>query len=276
MLTSTFCHLPGVGPKTEQALWSAGLLSWESALSPAGVPPTRRFKQSWLPYLRESLDRHTRHDLGYFAARMPASQHWRMFRDFRHSCAFVDIETTGLSSSFNEITTIVLYDGETIRHYVNGENLHDFPKDIREYRLLVSYNGKCFDAPFIETYFGIKLHQAHIDLRYVLRGLGIAGGQKKCEQRLGIRRQETAEIDGFLAVVLWHEYRRTKDRRFLETLLAYNVEDAVNLEALMVRAFNLNVNHTPFTDLILSVPTAPSSPFRVHREALAKVVRQMW
>lgn len=200
MLTSTFCHLPGVGPKTERALWSAGLLCWESALSQVAVPTTR-FKQSWFPHLRESLDRHTRHDLAYFTARMPASQHWRLFRDFRHSCAFVDIETTGLSS-FNEITTIVLYDGRSIRHYVNGENLDDFPKDVQEYRLLVSYNGKCFDVPFIETYFGVQLDQAHIDLRYVLRGLGIAGGQKKCERQLGIHRQDSAEIDGFLAVLL--------------------------------------------------------------------------
>ena len=30
MLTSTFCHLPGVGPKTERKLWAAGYLSWRA------------------------------------------------------------------------------------------------------------------------------------------------------------------------------------------------------------------------------------------------------
>lgn len=272
MLTSSFCHLPGVGPKTERALWSAGFLTWEAALEGNGGA----VKASWLPHLRESVARHSGDDIGYFAAKMPTSQHWRMFRDFRDSCAFLDIETTGLSHFTDEITTIVLYDGKTIRHYVNGQNLNAFVQDIKDFRLLVTYNGKCFDVPFIENFFGVKLLQSHIDLRYVLRGLGIAGGQKKCERRLDIRRGQSADIDGFMAVLLWQEYRRTRDQRFLETLLAYNVEDAVNLETLMVLGFNLNVKHTPFTELSLSVPTPPLSPFRVDPIAMAKVGRRMW
>lgn len=77
-------------------------------------------------------------------------------------------------------------------------------------------------------------------------------------------------------MLLWHEYRRTRDRRFLGTLLAYNIEDAVNLETLMVQAFNLNLKRTPFTDLTLSMPTPPVSPFRVDQGAVAKIARQMW
>jgi uncharacterized protein YprB with RNaseH-like and TPR domain len=276
MLTNSFCHIPGVGPKTEQALWSAGVRSWESALAGNNAHSSRAVKTSWLPHLRESIARHHGHELSYFAAKLPTSQHWRLFRDFRHSCAFVDIETTGLSHFADQITTIVLYDGKTIRQYVNGQNLHDFVTDIQLYRLLVSYSGKSFDVPFIEHFFGTKLPHAHIDLRHVLRGLGYAGGLKNCERRLGIQRQESADIDGFMAVLLWHQYRRTKDRRFLETLLAYNVEDAVSLEALMVMAFNRNLTGTPFSDLALEVPHAPPLPFRADREAVAKVVRQMW
>jgi uncharacterized protein YprB with RNaseH-like and TPR domain len=276
MLTSTFCHLPGVGPKTEQALWAAGFLSWESALRDGVGSSSRQFKKTWLALLQESLDRRQHQELGYFTARMPTSQHWRLFRDFRYSCAFVDIETTGLSHYADQITTIVLYDGQTIRHYIHGENLDAFLEDIQGYRLLVSYNGKSFDVPFIEHYFGIELPQAHIDLRHVLRALGVAGGLKNCEQTLGIRRQESADIDGFLAVLLWREYRRTQDRRFLETLLAYNVEDAVNLEVLMVMAFNKNLTGTPFTELGLPLPTLAASPFRVDREAVAQVARRIW
>jgi len=276
MLTSSFCHLPGVGPKTEQTLWSAGLLCWETALANGGDPPPRPIKRSWLPHLRESVVMHRNRDIDYFTTRLPASQHWRLFRDYRPTCAFVDIETTGLSQFTDEITTIVLYDGRTIRHYVNGQNLNDFQRDIQDYRLLITYNGKTFDVPFIEHFFGIRLQHAHIDLRYVLRGLGYAGGQKHCEKRLGIRRGQSADIDGFMAVQLWHAYRRTKDRRFLDTLLAYNVEDAVNLEVLMVFAFNLNVQHTPFTDLSLPAPTPPPPPVRADPGVVARLVRQMW
>jgi uncharacterized protein YprB with RNaseH-like and TPR domain len=274
MLTRSFCHIPGVGPRTEQALWSAGIHSWDAALGDGGAAPLA-VRASWLPHLRESIARHQGHDLHYFAAGMAASQHWRMYRDFRHSCAFVDIETTGLSSFTDTITTIILYDGRTIRHYINGQNLDQFVADIQAYRLLVTYNGKSFDVPFIQTFFGVKLPQAHIDLRYVLRGVGYAGGQKRCERLLGICRGQSSAIDGFLAVLLWHEFRRTRDPRFLETLLAYNVEDAVNLEALMVWGFNLNVRHTPFTDLALDVPVPPPSPFLVDPGAVARVARRI-
>jgi uncharacterized protein YprB with RNaseH-like and TPR domain len=82
----------------------------------------------------------------------------------------VDIETTGLDPR-NEITTAVLYDGLTIRHYVNGENMDEFVRDVMEYRLLVTYNGKSFDIPFIQRYFGIHLSQAHIDLRHLYQAL---------------------------------------------------------------------------------------------------------
>ncbi len=83
-----------------------------------------------------------------------------------------------------------------------------------------------------------------------------------------------ADIDGFLAVLLWHEYRRTKDPRFLETLLTYNVSDAVGLEALMANSFNLNVRHTPFSDRTVDVPTPPPSMFRVDPGAVARVTRR--
>jgi uncharacterized protein len=276
MLTATFCHIPGIGYTTEEKLWSAGFHSWRAVLDPESAEAAGQVRRSWLQHLQESVDRFEKKDISYFARMLPTSQHWRLFPDFRKYCAFVDIETTGLSSYSDDITTIVLYDGKTIRHYVNGENLADFADDVEDYRILVSYNGKSFDVPFIQNYFGVKLRQAHIDLRHVLRGVGFAGGQKNCEQELGIRRQESSKIDGFMAVRLWHEYRRSKDRRFLETLLAYNVEDTVNLEALMVKAFNLNVNDTPFADLSLPAPVLCQSPFRADPAAVAKVVRGWW
>ena len=38
MLTHTFCHLPGVGPRTEARLWNAGALSWECLLGDHPYP----------------------------------------------------------------------------------------------------------------------------------------------------------------------------------------------------------------------------------------------
>jgi len=59
-------------------------------------------------------------------------------------------------------------------------------------------------------------------------------------------------------------------------LLAYNVEDAVNLEALMVAAFNLNVKRTPFTALGLPTPLPRCSPFQVDPAAVAMLFRVRW
>jgi uncharacterized protein YprB with RNaseH-like and TPR domain len=65
------------------------------------------------------------------------------------------------------------------------------------------YNGKTFDVPFIEKYFGIRMNHAHIDLRYVLKSLGYAGGLKRCEKALGLDRGEEnqAKVSVFLSRV---------------------------------------------------------------------------
>ena len=158
----------------------------------------------------------------------------------------MDIETTGLDRYFNDITTIALYNGKSIQTYVQGQNLEDFIEDIQKYKVIVTYNGKCFDIPFIEHFFNIRLDHAHIDLRYILYSLGFRGGLKGCERQLGMDRGDLRDIDGFFAVLLWDEYQRTGDQKALETLLAYNIQDTVTLENLMVTAYNMKLRETPF------------------------------
>src|SRR4051812_44796342 len=77
-------------------------------------------------------------------------------------------------SSYADVTTIALYDGQSLHTYVRGQNLQDFARDIRAYRLLVTYNGKCFDVPVLRQCLGCRLDQAHIDLRHVLAWYGSA------------------------------------------------------------------------------------------------------
>jgi uncharacterized protein YprB with RNaseH-like and TPR domain len=271
MLTSTFCHILGIGEKTERGFWSAGFKTWEVALSLAGGKPPPGFRPRWVRQIEESLSNYQNRNLDYFAANLPTRQHWRFYPDFQDCCAFIDIETTGLFPPA-EVTTAALYDGRTIRSYVNGQNLDHFARDIQDYRLLVTYNGKCFDVPFIERYFGIQLSQAHIDLRYPLRSLGFTGGQKGCETRLGVNRPGVEGIDGLDAIWLWDEYRRRNQPKALETLLAYNVQDAINLQPLMVHAYNGKVKGTPFAGSH-SLPSLPSpkNPFQADRETVERL-----
>ena len=130
---------------------------------------------------------------------------------------------------------------------MQGQNLDDFIEDIQKYKVIVSYNGKSFDIPFIEHHFNIRLDQAHIDLRYVLFSLGFRGGLKGCERQLGMDRGDLKDIDGFFAVLLWDEYQKNKNEKALDTLLAYNVQDTVTLENLMVTAYNMKLSQMPKT-----------------------------
>ena len=152
-MNNTFIHIPGIGRKTEKRFWAAGIRSWDDFIEPLPIPLPAAKKV----LINNHVDR-SRHCLtgksAYFTDLLPTSQQWRIFPHFSQSTAFLDIETTGLDGYSNKITTIALYDGHSIFHYVNGENLDDFREDISRNEVIVTYNGKCFDIPFIENYLG--------------------------------------------------------------------------------------------------------------------------
>jgi len=277
MLRNTFCHIPGVGAESEKRIWSSGLHSWEDLLGrrSAQLPFSENRMRSLQTHVQQSLAQLQQNRPSYFAELLPAAHQWRLFAEFRHSTAYLDIETTGMGSFNDHITTIALYDGRSIFCYVKGQNLRTFKDRIKNYRLLVTYNGKCFDIPFIRNTLGIAMDQAHIDLRYVLAGIGYRGGLKGCEKQLGIDRAELDGVDGFFAVLLWREYLRNNNQRALETLLAYNVEDVVNLERLMILAYNLKLQETPFTESHkLAMPAAAEVPFKADIATIERIRRE--
>jgi len=200
MLEQTFCHIPGIGLKTEQGFWAAGITCWRDVATHPEFPAGRAAMLT--QHASESIHRLQSRDAPFFTERLPVNQHWRLFPHFRDRLAYVDIETTGLGAPGDHITTIALYDGQTVRHYVHGANLHRFKQDIRAYDVLVTFNGKGFDVPFIESQFGMRLSIPHIDLRYVLASLGYRGGLKAIERTLGFDRGDLADVDGYFAVLL--------------------------------------------------------------------------
>jgi len=271
MLQNTFIHLQGIGQKTEQRFWSAGIHSWDDFKYPSSLSISKNQAELIYSHLDESKHNLPDNPL-YFSKLLPSNQHWRLFPHYLKSTAYLDIETTGLSSYQDQITTIALYNGAEIKYYVHGDNLNDFVEEIFKYSLLVTYNGKTFDIPFIEKYFGITLNIAHIDLRYILNCLGYKGGLKGCEKQLGLDRGELDGIDGYFAVLLWQEYKRSGNKKALETLLAYNIEDVVNLESLMFQAYNLNIKKTPFyDDLQLSLPERPQIAFSADHALIEQI-----
>ncbi len=268
MLKNTFCHIPGIGARKERWLWASGIFSWADLKDGPGET-LPHWAQGIMDHVERSISCLQGGEPGYFAELLAPAQAWRLFPDFRCSTAYLDIETSGLG---DYITTIALYDGESIHYYVNGENLEDFKQDIKNYNVIVTYNGRCFDVPMIERHLNIKMPQAHIDLRYILKSLGFTGGLKGCERQLGIYREDLDGVDGYFAVLLWEDFKKNRNKRSLETLLAYNILDAVNLEALMVITYNLRLKGTPFFSTNrLDTPLIPSSPFKADRETINRI-----
>ena len=277
MLKNTFTHIPNIGPKTEERLWRSGILDWDDF----SLPCSLKFPQNKIDHiaatLRESHTHLESRNPVYFQERLPSGLHWRMFPEFRASTLYLDIETTGLENWENHITSIATYDGTSVSCYVHGQNLEDFTRDIQKYKMLVTYNGKSFDIPFIEHYFGITLSHAHLDLRYILASLGYRGGLKGCERQLEIDRGDLVDVDGYFAVLLWDDYRRNKNQKALETLLAYNIQDTVNLETLMVLAYNLKIKGTPFAEVHrLPLPPRPSIPFQADLKTIDGIKRRVF
>ncbi len=247
---------------TEQKLWDHGIESWDNASDLGSSRLSVKRRELIERYITESRIQQQEQNPGYFAGLLPAHLHWRIFPEFRKDVAYLDIETTGLEPWDHSITSIALYDGREIKTFVQGQNLDDFEEEIENYKILVTYNGKCFDIPFIQWYFRTRLRHVQIDLRYVLKSLGYSGGLKGCEVQLGIDRADLTGVDGFFAVLLWEDYSRHGNEKALETLLAYNIEDVVNLETLMVHAYNMKAQETPFgRDLRIDLPVRPTIPY---------------
>lgn len=235
ILRSTFLHLPGVGPLTEAELWRHGVVSWEKFRlrgSLPGISEERRRRLDREMELAEQAmaDRNA----GWFARRLPVTEHWRLYPEFRNLTAFLDIETTGLSPYQGIVTVVAVHTPGTTRSFVADDNLEELPAYLRRFQVLVTFNGIFFDVPFLEHRFPqLVVPPAHIDLRFTLRRLGYTGGLKRIEQELGLGDRTGVEgVYGLDAVRLWEEYRRGSSAA-LERLVQYNRADTVNLEPLL-------------------------------------------
>jgi uncharacterized protein YprB with RNaseH-like and TPR domain len=232
MLEHTFIHIPGIGPRTEQRIWNRGIRTWQQFLDHGDtiLSPTR---DALIGTELETSLAHRR-DISFFSQRLPPREMWRLFNAFQDRAVYLDIETSGGYQGTDDITVIGIYDGTDVQTFVNGINLDDFEMAIAAYDLVITFNGALFDLPLIRGWFpGISLPAAHIDLRFLLKKLGYAGGLKKIEKDLGISREPSIEgMDGYEAVRLWQAYQWGDDAA-LETLIHYNRADIVNLRPLM-------------------------------------------
>jgi uncharacterized protein YprB with RNaseH-like and TPR domain len=155
--------------------------------------------------------------------------------------AYLDIETTGCSRQHHELTVV----GIALERPQSMDVIQLVGRQITESALrtalsdahiLYTYNGRRFDLPFIKNKLKLDLERpfCHHDLMHDCWKRKLMGGLKVVEQKLNIARQSKG-IDGWMAVRLWWDYVNNNDTDALETLLAYNREDVVNLQTLRLK-----------------------------------------
>lgn len=234
MLDNTYIHLQNIGSSTERMIWKSGISCWNDFLVNHGMLKISKKKERLLySGVEESIEQLSGKNHVFFARRLLPCHHWRAYRQFQDDTAFVDIETTGLSSQSDAITIIGIYDGKEAKTFIRDINLDEAREELAKYKQLVTFNGARFDLPFIECEFPGFFNHLHIDLMYPLKNIGYSGGLKKIECSLGIKRSEEIEgISGFEAVRLWKKYMHGDDES-LELLIKYNNEDVKNLKTII-------------------------------------------
>lgn len=232
-IENSFIPVEGVGETTERRLWREGVTTWEAfdpAADVAGVGPTTADRIE--SFIAEALTRLDDGDATYFDRAFPSGERWRLYENFREETCFFDIETTGLDEHRDRVTTVSFHrDGETTT-LVAGDDLtaDRLREQFADASLLATFNGARFDVPFLETSFGIDVDTPHLDLMYPCKRMGLSGGLKPIEKRIGIDR-DRPDLSGRDAVRLWREYERG-DADALDTLVSYNREDTENLRTL--------------------------------------------
>ena len=228
-IENSFIPVDGVGEQTERTLWESGATRWAAFdESLVGARRGERIRE----FIDTAGDRLDDGDAAFFRRTFPDGAHWRCYENFRETACFLDIETTGLDQHRDDVTVVGLHSPGETTVLVDGRDLtaDRLQRRLDEAKLLVTFNGKRFDVPFLESAFGVDVDVPHVDLLYPCRRLDLTGGLKAIESEVGIDR-DRPDLSGRDAVRLWHEYERGDDDA-LETLVSYNREDARNLETL--------------------------------------------
>jgi uncharacterized protein YprB with RNaseH-like and TPR domain len=274
-LNNLFCFFPGIGPKTESKLKSLGFKNWDDILQkkwPGREIPI--FFKKLQKNIQETLAALQEKDILSISKKINRKYHWLLIPHLIDDFAYLDIETTGLEKNFNDITTIAVYYQNQFYNFIYNENFCDFPDFIHQISAIVTFYGLGFDLPFLKTKFNMDFPQLHLDLCFLLQKVGLRGGLKKIERKIGLRRGDVAELDGRDAVKLWDQYNTTGDRIYLETLIAYNNWDVFNLPFLLRFVYNELLNLYGLTGKILPKPNIENtSRWKVNPQVVEELKR---
>jgi uncharacterized protein len=183
-------------------------------------------------------------------------------RDALHAerLMFFDTETTGLAGGSGTRAFMIgaadWFDGalrvrQLLITAMAGEAamLGTFRQWLRPETVLVSYNGKCFDAPLLATRFrlnrmGTPLSElAHVDLLYPTRRR-YRGRWENCRlatiERRALNVVREDDLPGSEAPAAWLSYLRGGSAHNLRRVLAHNDRDVATLAELLLHLSELS------------------------------------
>ncbi|MFC6717396.1 ribonuclease H-like domain-containing protein [Natrialbaceae archaeon GCM10025810] len=233
-IENSFLPVRGVGEATERRLWANGITHWDEfdggdGIDGVGPTTAERIER----FIEEGWTHLDRGNVDFFADALPSSSRWRLYENVGEEACFLDIETTGLDATRNDVTTVSVHRGGETKTFVKDRDLTSdrLQAELDEASLLVTFNGARFDVPFLETCYDVDASLPHVDLMYCCKSIDLDGGLKRIERELGIDRG-MPDLTGRDAVRLWYEYERG-DESALETLIEYNRADTENMKPLM-------------------------------------------
>jgi uncharacterized protein YprB with RNaseH-like and TPR domain len=240
MLSNSFIFLDGIGVARERWLWTNGITSWDDFMGAdriPGVSPAGKKKADARLY--DASDRLREGDAAYFCPLLRQKDHWRCYGDFRDRAIYLDIETTGISRR-SHVTMVGMHDGRRTHTLVKGRDLDrdHLEAILGRASIIVTFNGASFDLPILKSWFpGAVPNVPHLDLKHLLRRLGLTGGLKSIERDMGVERDLRIQyLTGQDAVYVWRLWERRGSWNALKTLKEYNSEDCVNLRIIADRA----------------------------------------
>lgn len=242
MIKHTFSVVEGIGESTEKRLWRHGIVTWEDFINSDTIPFLNRNRKEVLDQKLAVFQRGIRErDRAIFTKGLKRADHWRLFEFFKDEAVYLDIETNGMSALYGGHATLVgLYDGSQYTCLIRGVDLtlKNLRKELSRYQYLVTFYGSVFDIPFLTTEFpALHFNMLHYDICLEARMIGLKGGLKVIEKRLGIYRDERVDgMDGRDAVRLWELYQ-SGNRKALDVLIQYNREDTLNLKPIGLHVY---------------------------------------
>lgn len=234
MIRQSYIFLEKINSKTEKNIWKQGIKDWEDFLNSEKIKGIGEKRK--LYYNRRLLEARNalyNFNSSYFIDKLPPKEMWRLYDFFRDDTIFLDIETSGVTKH-DDVTVIGLFDGFDTKIMIKNINLGYklLKKELKNYKLIVTFNGSSFDIPFIKKrYPDLLPNIPHFDIHSVCHRVGLTGGLKEIEKKFGIKRNPIVEkMYGGDPLRLWKIYRATGDDYYLKLLIEYNEEDVINLK----------------------------------------------